>query len=166
MPGSSLTYQNVEGEYTKFVRTCLQPNYLEPIEQEMSDLLTRSTTARFSTSEVTRADIKTRASVYKDLVEAGVEGGVAGQIVGFESLDPNPSNVAPVPVSPPQAIPTLLPPDIRAARSSAELRCDGMTTKRRHGVSRIERCNRLLSMVGTFSGQCPRCKKSYTAAVA
>jgi HK97 family phage portal protein len=164
MPGSSLTYQNVEGEYMKFVRTCLQPNYLEPIEQEMSDLLTRSTTARFNTNEVQRADIKTRSEVYKNLTDAGVPGEAAGQIVGFETLDPNPSNVAPVPVSPPLAIPDRLPPDVRS--SNLEVRCDGMTTKRRHGVSRIEHCNRLLSRTGTFSGQCPRCKKAYAERIA
>jgi HK97 family phage portal protein len=146
MPGSSLTYQNVEGEYMKFVRTCLQPNYLEPIEQEMSDLLTRSTTCRFNTNEVQRADLKTRASVFKDLTDAGVAGEVAGQIVGFETLDPNPSNVAPIPAAPPQAIPNLLPPDIRSARVSGEVRCSS--------------CHKLLAETLTppYRMTCPRCK--------
>jgi HK97 family phage portal protein len=163
MPGSSLTYQNVEGEYTKFVRTCLQPNYLEPIEQEMSDLLTRTHIARFNTNEVQRADIKTRSEVFKNLTEAGVAPEVAAQIVGFETLDPDAINIAPVPASPPQADVDRLPPDIRSARSSAEVRCDGMATKRRHGVSRIERCNKLLSTTGMFNGSCPRCKKQHAA---
>ena len=90
MPGSSLTYQNVEGEYTKFVRTCLQPNYLEPIEQEMSDLLTRSTTARFNTNEVTRADIKTRSEVVKNLTEAGIPDRGGGSHRGLRADRPEP----------------------------------------------------------------------------
>src|SRR4029078_3752243 len=32
-PGASLTYQNVGQEFDKFIRSCLWPNYLEPIEQ-------------------------------------------------------------------------------------------------------------------------------------
>src|SRR5690606_28502905 len=54
-PGASLTYQNLEGEYTKLVRTCLQPLYLEPIEAAMSDLLFRSTVAWFNTKPFTRS---------------------------------------------------------------------------------------------------------------
>ena len=163
MPGSSLTYQNVEGEYMKFVRTCLQPNYLEPLEQEMSDLLTRSMATRFNTNEVQRADLKTRSEVFKNLTDAQIAPEVAAKIVGFESIDPNPLNVAPVPFAQPQAEVDRLPPDVRTAHEPGEVRCDGMTTKRRHGVARIEPCNRLLSRTGTFSGQCPRCKKAYTA---
>jgi HK97 family phage portal protein len=162
MPGSSLTYQNVEGEYMKLVRTCLQPNYLEPIEQEMSDLLTRSTTARFNTNEVQRADLKTRSEVYKNLVEAGVASEVGAKIVGFETLDPDGSNVAPVPAAQPQALISRVPPDVRT--TAMEVRCDGMATKRRHGASRIERCNKLLSQTGAFVGACPRCKKQYGVA--
>ena len=67
----------------------------------MSDLLTRSTTARFNTNEVTRADIKTRSEVVKNLTEAGIPLETAGAIVGFEALDPNSSNIAPVPEAPP-----------------------------------------------------------------
>jgi HK97 family phage portal protein len=164
VPGSSLTYQNLEGEYTKFVRTCLQPNYLEPIEQEMSDLLVRSQAARFNANEVQRADLKTRSEVYKNLTEASVRPEVAAQIVGFETLDPAPINVAPVPFAPPQAIPDRVPPDVRSAAESSEVRCDGMDTKRSHGISRIARCNRLLSRTGSYVGSCPRCGKQYQAA--
>lgn len=163
MPGASITYQNVEGEYTKLVRTCLQPNYLEPIEQEMSDLLTRSHTARFNTNEVQRADLKSRSEVFKNLTEAGIRQEVAAHIVGFESIDPNPVNVAPVPFAPPQAVADRLPTDVRNSQEPMEVRCDGMTSKRRHGVSRIERCNKLLATTGTFTGACPRCKKAYAA---
>jgi HK97 family phage portal protein len=146
MPGSSLTYQNVEGEYLKFVLTCLQPYYLEPIEQEMSDLLTRSMICRFNSSEVLRADIKTRSEVFKNLTESGVSGQDAAQIVGFETLDSTPSNVAPVPQAPPQAIPSLLPPDIRAARSAGGVRC--------------AQCHKLLAETATppYRMTCPRCK--------
>lgn len=162
--GSSITYQNVEGEYMKFIRTCLQPNYLEAIEQEMSDLLTRTHTARFNTNEVQRADLKTRSEVYKNLTEAGVRPEVSAQIVGFETLDPEAINVAPIPAALPAAVVDRLPPDIRSAHEPTDVRCDGMATKRRQGVSRIERCNRLLSTTGTFIGHCPRCKKEHVAA--
>jgi HK97 family phage portal protein len=146
MPGSSLTYQNVEGEYTKLVRTCLQPNYLEPIEQEMSDLLTRTHTSRFNTNEVTRADLKSRSGVYKDLVEAGVAGPVAAQIVGFETLDPDAINIAPVPASPPGAEITTLPPDIRSSHTSVSVRC--------------QQCNKLLAEFASppYRMTCSRCK--------
>ena len=64
VPGSSLTYQNLEQEFTKFVRGCLLPYFLEPIEQHMSDLLTRSTVARFNVDGLLRADLKTRFDAY------------------------------------------------------------------------------------------------------
>jgi HK97 family phage portal protein len=163
-PGASLVYQNVEGEYNKLIRTCIQPNYLEPTEQEMSDLLTRTHTTRFNTNEVTRADLKTRSDVFKNLREAGVPLEVAAQIVGFETLDPDAINIAPVPASPPGAEVDRLPPDIRSARSSAEVRCDGMRTRWLQGASRVVRCNKLLSTEGVFVGACPRCNKQYAAA--
>ena len=46
MSGSSLTYRNEEDIWTDFQRRCLSPHYLEPMQQEMSDLLTRSMTCQ------------------------------------------------------------------------------------------------------------------------
>ena len=98
VPGSCLTYQNVEGEYTKFVRTCLAPNYLEPIEQELTDLLTRSTVARFNVKGILRADIKTRYEVHKIAIETGIyTPEYAGQLEGFV---PGDIEFAPVPPAP------------------------------------------------------------------
>ena len=71
--GSSLTYQNIGEVFTDFVRSSLSPNYLSPIENAMSALLTRSTVARFNTGELYRADLRTRADVYNTLKQAGME---------------------------------------------------------------------------------------------
>src|SRR4029077_10136651 len=62
--GSSLTYQNISEVFTLFVKTCLQPNYLEPIEQAMSDLLPRTMKAEFNVAGFQRADQKTRWETY------------------------------------------------------------------------------------------------------
>jgi HK97 family phage portal protein len=106
-PGSSLTYQNVEGEYTKFVRTCLAPNYLEPIEQAMSDLLPRSTVARFNVDGLLRADIKTRFEVYQLGVASGVLTPERAQVM--EGLLPGDIEIRPVPFAQPSAVPASLP---------------------------------------------------------
>lgn len=152
-PGSSLTYQNLEGEFGKFVRACLWPNYLEPIEQAMSDLLTRSTVARFNLDALLRADSKTRYEVYKLGVESGVLAIDEARVQ--EGLDPGDVERATVPFAPPQAIPDRLPIQTR----SGEVRCDG-TRVLRH---RIVACGKLLAEAGPFVGTCPRCKKVYAA---
>lgn len=118
-PGAFLTYQNVEGEYTKFVRTCLQPNYLEPVEQALSDLLTRSTVARFNVDGLLRADIKTRFEVHKTAIDAGVYDAEYAQ--RKEGIQPGDIENAPVPFALPQAIPTQLP--VNRSRESSEIRC-------------------------------------------
>ena len=155
-PGSTLTYQNLEGEFTKLVRSCLWPNYLEPIEQAMSDMLTRSTVARFNVDALLRADIRTRYDVYSSGITSGVltvedaqsmEGIIAGDVEN-----------APVPFAPPEATITVLP----TARS-AEFRCDGQRSMRKQGTTRFVRCNALLSESGTFVGRCRKCKKEYAA---
>ena len=54
----SLTYQNIGEVFTLFVKTCLAPNYLEPQEQALSDLLPRSTVARFNVDAFYRPDMQ------------------------------------------------------------------------------------------------------------
>ena len=120
MPGSSLTYQNLEGEFTKLIRTCLQPLYLEPIEAAMSDLLTRSTAARFNIKSFLRADAHTRFRIHKLAIDAGIYDVVHAQ--REEGILPGDIEYAAVPPSPPTAIPSSLPRT--ASRTEArEVRC-------------------------------------------
>jgi len=150
--GSSLTYQNLESEYSKFVRACLWPNYLEAIEQAMSDLLTRSTVARFNVDALLRADVKTRYEVYKLGVESGVMLPEEARVI--EGLDPGDIENAPVPFASAAAIPASLP-----IERSLAVRCDGRRILNRRMVA----CNKLLAEAGPFVGTCPRCKKLYQA---
>jgi len=138
-PGSSLTYQTVTEVFTTFVRATLAPDYLESIEQNMSDLLTRSTVARFNVKGFLRADSKTRAEVYNLLVPLGVM--TVEQAQMEEGIVPGDVEYAPIPFAPPQAIPTLVP---RAA--SMAVRCPS--------------CNKLVARsLGPGSDMdCPRCK--------
>jgi HK97 family phage portal protein len=103
--GSSLTYRNLGAVGDHLVRFTLAPNYLEPIEQHLSDLLTRTTVARFNVEGLLRADIETRYRVYQTgiastvlerdearAMEGLIPGGVETAPVG-----PNPANVEAVP---------------------------------------------------------------------
>lgn len=119
--GGSLTYQNIPSLSDSLVRRCLRPNYFEPIEQAMSDLLTRSTTARFNTDALLQDSIDKRAEVYAKLVPIGVmsveeaqrrEGIIGGDIEN-----------APVPFALPQAIPASLPSERSAMRDVRHDRC-------------------------------------------
>ena len=151
-PGSSLTYQNLEGEFAKLVKTCLGPLYLEPIEQQMSDLLTRSTAARFNVQGFERPDAKTRAEVYNLLVPLGVM--TAEQAAQAEGLAPGDIEFSPIPFAPPAAIPASVP-GLRSAPES--FRCDGRRVLR----GRLVPCGKLL-YPGT--PRCTRCKKEHQAA--
>jgi HK97 family phage portal protein len=154
--GSSLTYQNVAEVYRQFVQTCLAPNYLEPIEQELSDLLPRTTVARFNVKGLLRADAKTRAEVYNLLVPLGVMS--AEQAATEEGYLPGDIEFAPIPFSEPSAVPTKLPVQLRSIPEP--VRCDGRRMLR--GV--LKPCNKLLAEAGPFTGRCPRCSKEYAAA--
>lgn len=157
--GSSLTYQNIGGRFDGFIRQCLQPNYLETIEETISDLLTRSTVARFNTDSLKLADIKTRYEVYGLGIDKGIIDSEEAR--KFEGLAPGDVENAPVPMSPPQAIPAASELQMR----SAEVRCDGMRTFRRSGVTSLRQCNALLAPAGeSFVGRCRKCKKAYAAA--
>jgi hypothetical protein len=114
--------------FDDFLRRCLRPNYLVPIEQTMSDLLPRATVARFDADVLVLADIKTRYDTY------GV--GIDKQIISaeearaFEGLAPGDTDNAPVPFSPPQAIPTALPIQTSSQHGTALF---GMRTQARRG---------------------------------
>jgi HK97 family phage portal protein len=154
--GSSLTYQNVGQEFEKFLRMCLRPNILETIEQTMSDFLPRSIVARFNTAALTLADIKTRYDVYG----VGIDKGIIDQEEArkFEGLAPGDVENAAVPYSPPAAVPTRLPIQMRT--EPAPVRCDG--TRLLRGL--LKPCNKLLAERGPFVGTCDRCGKKHEAA--
>jgi HK97 family phage portal protein len=147
-PGSSLTYQNVEQEFIKFVKTCLGPDYLVVIEQHMSDLLARTLAAKFDVAGFQRADVKTRWEVYKLATEVlGQEEAAELARVG-EGLVPGDVEFAPIPFSPPAAIPTRLPIQ---ERSLQDLRCSG--------------CGKLAGRIsGAAEIKCNRCGQLVTAA--
>lgn len=122
--GSSLTYQNVGSEFEKLLRQCLRPNYIETIEQTMTDLLPRTIVARMNTEALTLADIKTRYEVYGVGIDKGIID--AAEARRFEGLAPGDVENAAVPFSPPQAIPERLPIQLR---SQGDFRCTGCGKK-------------------------------------
>lgn len=146
-PGSSLTYQNLEGEYSKFIRGCLWPNYLEPVEQSLSDLLPRSTVVRFRRASLLQADAKTRWDIYEVMTRVIGPERAAEVAAVAEDLAPGNPEVAPVPFAPPAAVPASLP----EVREEPENRCQNLVS--RNGL--LKPCNKLL-----FADQhtCPRCK--------
>lgn len=108
-PGSSLTYQSLDMVATEAVRFCIAPNYLEPIEQEFSELLTSTTVSRFNVEGLLRADVKTRWEVYESAVAVlGPEEGAA-YAREREGLEPGSIETMPVPSASPAAIPTGIP---------------------------------------------------------
>ena len=124
--------------WREFQQGCLSPYYLEPIEQEMSDLLARSIVARFNLNQLLRASAKERMEVHEIAIKSGIYSAeVAAQEEGYR---PGAVDYMPVPFAPPQAFPNLLPPN----RTMREVRCP--------------KCNRL---AGRFSGEyetvCDRC---------
>jgi phage portal protein BeeE len=154
-PGSSLTYQNIDEVFTRFVKTPLVPDYLEPIEQHLSDLLPRSTVARFNVKGFLRASPKTRWEVYE--IASRVIGPVEAATMAREAegLTPGDIEFAPVPFSSPAAVPANMP-ELRTVQT--EFRCDGR--RLRNGI--LTTCGKLLT--SDWRGRCPRCKKEYEAA--
>lgn len=146
MSGSSLTYRNEEDIWTDFQRRCLSPHYLEPMQEEMSDLLTRSMTSKFNTWELTRADMLTRYQVYESgITKSGVL--TIEDARRMEGLAPGDANFNPVPPSPPAAEIGAVPMlgSGFQARSLEDVRCFS--------------CNRLLAEQVTppFVIKCGRC---------
>lgn len=148
MSGSSLVYRNETGIWLDFRQRCLGPIFAEPIEQQMSDMLTRSHTARFNYDQLLRADIKTRYEAYKLGIEAGFLS--PEEVRKQEGLQPGGVDFAPVPAALPQAVPTLLP--VNRTRSALEdLRC--------------RKCNGLAGRVsGAAEIKCRKCGAMVVAA--
>ena len=156
MSGSSLTYRNDETIWTDFQRRCLSPHYLEPMEQEMSDLLTRSTVARFNLDQLLRASAKERAEINEINIRSGVYD--AEYAARREGIIPGAVDYAPVPQALPQAVPTRLPGDGPAglapppmfaiSRAMHEIRCGqcGRVAGRVSGAAEIV-CKRCGAMV-------------------
>jgi HK97 family phage portal protein len=145
MSGSSLTYQNQSDIWNDFQRRCLSPHYLEPIEQEISDLLTRATVARFNTNQLLRADVKTRFEVYESgVVKSGVL--TVEEARKMEGLDPGAVDFAPVPLSPPQAVPNVLPFQQRSLKDAHCPKC-GKLVGRHDGAfeTKCQRCGTLVA---------------------
>ena len=145
MSGSSLTYRSESGIWDDFKKRCLSPNYVEKIEQNMSDLLTRSTVARLNMKTLQRGSDKERMEVHQIAIGSGIYGAeVAAQEEGYA-----PGNVdfAPVPFAAPQAIPTSLPPDRQLALARSSL-----------GDLHCPKCHKLVGRVaGSAEIMCPRC---------
>jgi phage portal protein BeeE/phage FluMu protein Com len=139
-PGGSLTYQNRTELKGQLLEMCLMPLYLEPIEQAMSDLLSRSTVARFNVKGFLRADIKTRYDVHSIAITSGIYDPAYAR--KEEGIEPGDVEYAPIGFSPPAAIPSAIP---RFA-SLREPRCPS--------------CNKLVAKtLGPGSEvECPRCK--------
>jgi hypothetical protein len=158
-PGSSLTYQNITEVFTMFVKTCLAINYLEPMEQALSDLLPSSTAVRFNVEGFERADIKTRFEVYEKAVGLFGQEDAAGWARQREGLAPGNVEYLSPAFAPPSVVPRQLP--VAASMGAGlEVRCDGLRTLR--GVETT--CGRKLADAGeTFVGRCPRCGKLYSA---
>jgi HK97 family phage portal protein len=147
--GSSLTYQNIETVFTQWLRTGLRPQYLVPIEQTMSDLLARSTSAEFDTEQLELPSLKTRFETY----EIGIRSGIVDTdwAQGKEGIRPGQVEHAAVPIT------SIRPPIPRLMARG--IRCTG-----EHPDRPGHPCGKLLSTSGAFVGRCPRCKTEVNAA--
>jgi phage portal protein BeeE len=142
--GSSLTYQNRTDLKGHLLEMCLMPLYLEPIEQAMSDLLTRSTVARFNVKGFLRADIKTRFEVHGIAIDKGIYDPAYAQ--REEGIAPGDVEYAPAPFAAPAAIPS----PITKTASMRDVRCD--------------QCGRLIvRAAGPVEGVCRHCKRPVAA---
>lgn len=148
--GTSLTYQTLESAFTDLVKTCLQPLYLEPIEQAMSDLLTRSTAARFNVKGFLRADLKTRFQVHEIAIKSGIYDPVYAQ--REEGIIAGDVEYAPIPFPAPAAVPSTVP-----RYNSADLR------EVRHQCAAGGRARFLGMSAGGSQHYCRDCKQLVAA---
>ena len=146
MSGSSLRYRNDETIWTDFQRRCLTPHYLEPIEQEMSDLLTRSIHGEFNLDGLLRADAKSRAEVYAQLVPMGVM--TTEEARRRERLVAGNPEVRSVPPGMPATIPSSLPNERSAMQDVICPKC-GRMNGRASGrfETTCKRCGTMLAAI-------------------
>jgi HK97 family phage portal protein len=110
--GSSLTYQNVAEALMTFARVTLQPVYIAPIEEALSDLLPGTQAVRMNTSELERLGTAARWNAYATGLGAGFL--TAEQVNRWEGWQPGiapplPPPLAPTPIAPAVPAPPELP---------------------------------------------------------
>lgn len=101
--GSSLTYENVGEVMTDFARATLSPMYLIPIEQAITDFLTRSTVARFDLDQLQRADPKSRYEVHAIAIDKGIYPPEYAAMI--EGITPGAVVTAPAPPAATESVP-------------------------------------------------------------
>ena len=105
--GSSMTYQNVADALMTFARVTLQPVYMAPIEEALSDLVPGTQAVRLNTSELERLGTAGRWQAYATGLGAGFI--TPEQIDRWEGWQ----RAAPLPIPAPLQ-PTLTPPAVPA----------------------------------------------------
>jgi HK97 family phage portal protein len=103
--GSSLTYQNVADALMTFARVTLQPVYLAPIEEALSDLVPSTQSVRLNTSELERLGTTARYQAYETGLRAGFL--TPAQIDRWEGWDREAPLPVPAPLAPTPAAPVL-----------------------------------------------------------
>lgn len=101
--GSSLTYQNVADALMTFCRVTLQPVYLAPIEEGLSDLLPSTQAVRLNTSELERLGTAARWNTYETGLRAGfITPEQVDRWEGWQRAEPLPipAPLAPTPAPP------------------------------------------------------------------
>jgi HK97 family phage portal protein len=106
--GSSLTYQNIADALMTLCRVTLQPVYLAPIEEGLSDLLPGTQAVRFNVSELERLGTAARWTTYETGLRAGFI--TPEQVDRWEGWQRD----APLPIPAPFA-PTPAPPAVPPA---------------------------------------------------
>ena len=85
--GASLTYRNLQDLYTQFIRQCLQPSYIEPIEDVWTTyLLPRGQQLRFDFATLQRSEAKERFETYAVAVGSGIM--TVNEVRKIENLPP------------------------------------------------------------------------------
>jgi HK97 family phage portal protein len=106
--GSSLTYQNVAEALMTFARVTLQPVYLAPIEEALSDLLPATQAVRMNTSELERLGTAARWDAYAAGIGAGFV--TTDQVDRWEGWERGVPIPIPAPLAPTPAAPEVLVP--------------------------------------------------------